>query len=234
MRAGWTAGGRHSHESAWRPSVLDVFLVVGLVVLNVYVAVWSGLPEGGHSGAGRWAGLCLQVVVALALVGVACWSSWSAPTAPRPACSPTTPASSLAEEGLREVPVKTRWRLLNQNAAHCRQAGEQVPVQPLAANSTRKPPFGQRGPFSDEEAARERAESLVGRFTERETAVLTRLAGVFAGRKAPGSSGKNPVAAGETVGNALSRKPVNGCRFSRSRSVKPRRRACWGGSTTSS
>jgi signal transduction histidine kinase len=68
LRTGLVAGGRHSHEPAWRPSVVDVVLVVGLVMLNVYVAVWSGLPEGGHSGAGRWAGLCLQVVVALAMV----------------------------------------------------------------------------------------------------------------------------------------------------------------------
>ncbi|WP_162931021.1 sensor histidine kinase [Streptomyces sporangiiformans] len=51
-----------------RGVVLDILLVVMLVVFNVYVAVWSGLPQEGRPGCGPWAGLVLQVVVALAML----------------------------------------------------------------------------------------------------------------------------------------------------------------------
>ncbi|MFH8978152.1 sensor histidine kinase [Streptomyces sp. NPDC017890] len=49
-------------------AVLDILLVVVLVVFNVYVAVWSGLPGEGSPGRGPWAGLALQVVVASTLL----------------------------------------------------------------------------------------------------------------------------------------------------------------------
>ncbi|MFH8519072.1 sensor histidine kinase [Streptomyces gelaticus] len=48
--------------------MLDVLLVVVLVVFNVYVAVWSGLPRAERSGCGPWAGLGLQVVAASAML----------------------------------------------------------------------------------------------------------------------------------------------------------------------
>ncbi|MGW2331453.1 sensor histidine kinase [Streptomyces sp. NPDC001700] len=47
---------------------MDILLVVVLVVFNVYVAVWSGLQREGPAGCRPWAGLGLQVVVAVAML----------------------------------------------------------------------------------------------------------------------------------------------------------------------
>ncbi|MFF1698106.1 sensor histidine kinase [Streptomyces sp. NPDC058257] len=56
-----------------RSAVQDTILVAALIVLNIFVAVWSGYPREDHPLFGPWAGLGLQVMMVLALVVRRVW-----------------------------------------------------------------------------------------------------------------------------------------------------------------